>query len=61
MNNKVIMKLFFTVFLFYSAGTAAQNRTTLFNNYIKQYSGIAVEEMKKYKIPASITLAQGLL
>jgi hypothetical protein len=29
--------------------------------YIGKYSDLAVEEMKKYKIPASITLAQGLL
>lgn len=29
--------------------------------YIREYSGIAVREMKKYGIPASITLAQGML
>lgn len=29
--------------------------------YISKYSGMAVEQMKKYGIPASITLAQGLL
>ncbi|PHR69641.1 MAG: N-acetylmuramidase [Lutibacter sp.] len=29
--------------------------------YIEQYSDIAIEEMKKYQIPASITLAQGIL
>lgn len=29
--------------------------------YIAQYSDMAVEQMKKYGIPASITLAQGLL
>lgn len=29
--------------------------------YIKEYSEIAVREMKKYGIPASITLAQGML
>ncbi len=29
--------------------------------YIATYSGIAMEEMRKYKIPASITLAQGIL
>lgn len=29
--------------------------------YIDQYAKIAVLEMKKYKIPASITLAQGIL
>ena len=30
-------------------------------NYIKKYSKIAGDEMKKYRIPASITLAQGIL
>ncbi|SNR47640.1 Flagellum-specific peptidoglycan hydrolase FlgJ [Lutibacter agarilyticus] len=29
--------------------------------YIKQYSDISVKEMRDYKIPASITLAQGIL
>lgn len=29
--------------------------------YISNYSGIAKEEMRRYKIPASITLAQGIL
>lgn len=36
-----------------------QSQVTL--DYIKQYKSIAVEEMKKHKIPASITLAQGIL
>jgi len=30
-------------------------------NYIKQYSELAINEMEAYRIPASITLAQGLL
>ncbi len=30
-------------------------------SYINQFAPIAVEEMKKYGVPASITLAQGLL
>lgn len=30
-------------------------------SYIKKYSNFAVSEMKKYKIPASIKLAQGIL
>lgn len=29
--------------------------------YINQYKDIAIEQMRKYRIPASITLAQGLL
>ena len=30
-------------------------------DYIKEYSDAAVDQMNKYKIPASITLAQGIL
>ena len=32
-----------------------------YQDYVDQYKDIAIEEMHKYKIPASITLAQGLL
>ena len=38
--------------------------TPIINNttqYISVYKGIAMEEMRAYKIPASITLAQGIL
>lgn len=31
------------------------------NQYVKRFAPVAVAEMKKYNIPASITLAQGLL
>ena len=40
---------------------SAQTRNKQYEAYIKQYCDLAVEEMKKYHIPASITLAQGLL
>lgn len=39
----------------------AQTRNKQYEEYIRQYREIAVEEMKRYHIPASITLAQGLL
>ena len=39
----------------------AQTRSKPYNDYIKQYAGIAIEQQKHYGIPASITLAQGLL
>ena len=32
-----------------------------YQQYIDQYKDIAIEQMKRYRIPASITLAQGLL
>ena len=38
----------------------AQTRNKQYEAYIKKYRELAVEEMKKYHIPASITLAQGL-
>lgn len=31
------------------------------SKYIRKYKGLAIEEMKKFKIPASITMAQGIL
>ena len=39
----------------------AQPRNKQYEEYIKKYRDIAVREMKRYHIPASITLAQGLL
>jgi len=33
----------------------------LYNSYINQYMNMAVEQMARYRIPASITLAQALL
>ena len=38
-----------------------QTRNKQYEDYIKKYRDLAVQEMKKYHIPASITLAQGLL
>lgn len=40
----------------------AQTRTnTRYQTYINQYKDLAIEQMLRYNIPASITLAQGLL
>lgn len=36
-------------------------RYKVYNDYIDAYKHIAIDHMSKYKIPASITLAQGLL
>lgn len=43
------------------SGQAQGKQNAHYLAYINKYSGLAVDEMKKYKIPASITLAQGLL
>ena len=44
-----------------SLSVQAQIRNKQYEDYIKKYRDIAVQEMKRYHIPASITLAQGLL
>lgn len=44
-----------------NTGLNAQKLNRTYIEYINKYDEIAVEHMKKYKIPASITLAQGLL
>jgi len=44
-----------------STQTYGQARNQDFLNYIEQYHQIAVRQQKKYGIPASIILAQGLL
>lgn len=61
--RKIVVLLIFSVTLPLAAGAKEekkeQNQTYL--DYIDKYHSIAVEEMKTYGIPASITLAQGLL
>jgi LysM repeat protein len=44
-----------------SAGAQAQRKNTRYVEYINTYKDLAIEQMKQYRIPASITLAQGLL
>lgn len=48
------------VFLAVISASAQMKWNQQYQNYIDQYSGIAVREMQKYRIPASITLAQGI-
>ncbi len=50
----ILTGLFCPVFL------SAQNRMTT-EEYIEKYKDIAIKKMKEYGIPASITLAQGIL
>jgi GR25 family glycosyltransferase involved in LPS biosynthesis len=54
MENRLVLFL-----LLFSFQLSAQNMTR--NEYIDKYKNEAVYQMKKYKIPASITLAQGIL
>lgn len=53
--------IFLTVIFFFAVGVQAQKRNARYVEYINKYSDLAVEQMKLHKIPASITLAQGLL
>lgn len=52
---------FFLILIICCLTLQAQTRNKQYEAYIKKYRELAVEEMKKYHIPASITLAQGLL
>ena len=54
MENQLVLFL-----LLFSFQLSAQNMTR--NEYIDKYKDEAIYQMKKYKIPASITLAQGIL
>ena len=54
MQKSLSLSIIFLCFLF----TKAQTKTEA---YIAQYSSIAIGEMNKFNIPASITLAQGIL
>lgn len=54
-------QIFSLLLIVCSLAVQAQTRNKQYEDYIKKYRELAVEEMKKYHIPASITLAQGLL
>ncbi len=50
------------IFLVFSAGAFGQSqKDQRYIDYIETYKDLAIEQMLKYNIPASITLAQGLL
>jgi len=54
--------IFILISLLFSYSGAAQMKwNSRYQTYINQYRDLAIEEMLRYKIPASITLAQGLL
>lgn len=60
MNKKLyLVGLLFVSALFANAQTAKWNQR--FQSYIDKYKDLAIQEMLRYNIPASITLAQGIL
>lgn len=57
------MKKFAFLLIFFCCGfnASAQMRwNSVFQSYVDQYKDLAIQEMLRYNIPASITLAQGL-
>ncbi|MFM2194561.1 MAG: hypothetical protein RL092_161 [Bacteroidota bacterium] len=50
-------RIYLIAFLFFCQPVIAQ----VTEKYIAQYAPLAIEQMKKYGVPASITLAQGIL
>lgn len=59
MRLRIIFSSLFLLISYYIA--AQQLVNTDYAAYIKQYKSIAIKEMQIYKIPASITLAQGMI
>ena len=53
--------MFVMIMLLWQADVLSQEKSKAVMDYIEKYKNIAMREMQVYKIPASITLAQGLL
>lgn len=52
----------FLFYIFFACNAFSQVKwNSVYQAYVDKYKDIAIEQMLKYKIPASITLAQGLL
>ena len=59
--NKTKVYILLGLLLFINAPSNAQMKwNTIYQTYINQYKDLAIEQMLRYHIPASITLAQGL-
>jgi LysM repeat protein len=54
-------KLLSLIFCLFALTLVAQNRLKPYEEYITQYAEIAIKQQKLHGIPASITLAQGLI
>ena len=62
MNKTKISRItIIAILLICSVAAVAQRRNARYLEYIERYAPLAVEQMKQHKIPASITLSQGLL
>ena len=58
MRFRIYLSFLLSLFIF---SIQAQTRLKPYDDYINEYAGIAIAQQKQYGIPASITLAQGLL
>ena len=58
---KIVFVCVFILFLCSPIDVGGQNKNKNFVSYIDKYRDLAIDNMNRYKIPASITLAQGLL
>lgn len=61
MDSRIIRLTAVVLAFSFSFGIHAQRRKSSYVDYIKKYSDLAVQQMNEHQIPASITLAQGLL
>ena len=60
-NMNKILSFLILLALNMMQANAAIKWNSAYQNYINKYKDIAVEQMQAYRVPASITLAQGLL
>lgn len=58
MRKKILL---FALLMVVVAAQAQLRPNMAYQTYINQYKDLAIEQMKRYRIPASITMAQGLL
>lgn len=63
LRRHVTRRMALLSFIFYllSSLTLSAQRNSAYEQYISKHKKLAVEQMRKHKIPASITLAQALL
>ncbi len=59
MKKSIVLS--FVLLILYICPIDAQRRNSQYLDYIEKYKDEAIEQMQRYHIPASITLAQGLL
>ncbi len=60
MNYRNLFSVFCALFVL-NVQLVAQTASDAYTNYIEQYKTLAIDQMQRHRIPASITLAQGLL